>query len=356
MIEDSIQEFKNFTNSINYYIYFIASITIVPIGTILNIIAILIFIRKRFNKTNFGFMNIILILFDTFSLIWSFVIYKYLPAIDHDLGFKSEFLCFTYQYFSRLVQQLPGFIQVFISTYQYFEINLRGNKLWFNTFKKRGNILAGIFFMNFIICLINVPNFFKYLRISRFYNNETRSEMLRIRCSHDLKLSFISSVITALMRSLIPVGLLIYLNILIARTLFNSRRKFIKTTENSKREMNFTFGLFISNIIFFVFNSPLSVSYVLVIVIQNFHDLDSYIVSTALLIHACCNAFAFSYNSLSFFLNIMLNKAFRAEFYICFGKILEKIGCSRWFKRDSLDSLKVNSNDGTMRTISTRSF
>lgn len=344
--ESEKQAFIEYTKYVNERLYFYSSFVIVPIGVILNTLTIVVFSRKRFQKSNYGFLTIVMTVFNTFSLIWGIIIYKYLAAIDQDPSFISSFICFTFQYVSRSIQQFPTFIQCFISMYQYFEINSSKIHVYL---KYKKNILLSIILIIFITSLINIPSLFKYLTIS--YKNASNKTIKEVRaCKNSDIISLISNIETALMRTIIPLIILGYFSYEIVIKLINSKRKSHSGDTKMKKEAHFGLYLFVQNLICVVFNIPLAITYILVILYQNFLKFEPNSIETdrMLLIHGLTNAFSILYYSISFFIHFTFNHAFRNESLVLFKIKYFKALISKE-TRDKTYNSKSNTNSNIIK-------
>lgn len=312
----SVEEiaFQKYSKDVNFYIYYYESILIVPIGTSLNIATIAIYLRKKFQNCNFGFISAILVLFEIVSLIFTCVLYKYLASIDQDPSNNSDWVCFIFQYFGRIFQQIPAFIQVFISIYQYLQINLATSHS--SLFKTKKSILITILIEIALISLVNIPNLNKilvYSNLTDWDNSTILKNKQTVSCIHTREISLLAGVETGLMRTVIPLSLLLIVNYMIARKLLASRKKFSTTqttTSDTHKVRNFAFNLFFSNFLYLLFNLPVSVTYVTVMLYENQESFEK---KRMELVHGITNAIAILFNALPFFISIALNKVFRAE-------------------------------------------
>lgn len=311
-------DYAAYAKSVSFYVYFYQAILIVPSGTVLNILTVIIFSSSRFKKTNFGFINILITWSELICLIFTCVVYKLLSYVNADPSNYSDVVCFFFQFTGRLIQQIPVYIQLFLSMYQYLEIsNMNGALL-----RRKVFIGTVVFVQLSIVALINFPNFYKriqYKNVTIASNNQT---YLKVSCDHSFELALLSSVQMCLMRAIIPFVLLIIINYLIARSLFRSKKKFSPYQKSGglakgsssfvpNREFHFAFCLFANNMIYFVFNLPVSVTYVTVMLYDNFIRTRPIENTQMQLAHGMTNAIAIFYNALPFFIHFWLNRAFR---------------------------------------------
>lgn len=291
-----------------YNFYFYGATVLVPVAVFFNFLTIFIFLGKKFKKTNFGFLSAILTAFNTFSLIWNLIVYKFFEIIGQDLASKSNDLCFFMQFLSRSIQQLPAFVQVLISLYQYFEIKLSaGKSLAF--IHKRKYILLILVLTTVLVFIINVPNLFKYLEIK----HATNTTKERKSCRRRRDLTLVADIETALMRTIIPFLLLSILNVLIAKIIINSKKKFSKQN-NFKKEYQYALSLFLMNLIFLICTLPLTITYISLTIFENI-ILNPFLYDEFDLIHSFSNWISYFYFAITFPIDLIFNKTFRKTFF-----------------------------------------
>ena len=104
---------------INFYF----SITVVPIGIVINILSIFIFKRKSLNKnTNMGYMYSTLSLFNICALMNSILFTQFLPYFDIDITSYSEYGCKFLNLWRRFAKQSPSIHQILIAFMFYFSV------------------------------------------------------------------------------------------------------------------------------------------------------------------------------------------------------------------------------------------
>lgn len=311
-------------------IFFYGSVIVVPIGLTLNIIQIKIFSRKDFEKSNIGFLMKIFVYFDTVALVWSFIIFQYLPLIGYDLSIISNLTCCTFYYTSRIIQEIPLFIQAFISFINYLGVNYQSKFLYF---KNKTNLYISFVTIIILISLINIPNVFRELVDQRddqnilmlsdgnFNNNNIHNKSCL--SSSDL-FHIISNSETALLRSILPLLFITILNVLNIKTIMRSKREL---NLDLKREKRFAYVLACLCILYLIFNLPLSCVQIVEIIYKNklfligspttTYEANKNIIKIEF-IYDCARAWAFIYYGMGFFVNITFNKIFRKNFKTIF--------------------------------------
>ena len=193
-------------------IFFYGSCLFVPVGIVLNGIQIKVFSAKNFGKCNFGFLMKVYVIFETIALIWSFVIFQYFPSIGLNPSIISKFSCYTFYYVSRIIQEIPLFLQTFISFINYLSVCHRTK---FLSLHQKFNLIFSFCLIILFISLINIPNIFRELKIeTTLSNGNLFSSNNTITCVSIGLFHIVSSSETALLRSILPISFISVLSIL----------------------------------------------------------------------------------------------------------------------------------------------
>ena len=261
------------------------------------------FSRRKFQKTNIGFLSILLAIVDFIGLSWNFIVYKYLPLIHLNLALVHPFTCFTFKYISRIFQQLPLYTQAFITLVNFLKVKHPRKFLYLN---KNINIIYIMIVIFLSEGLVNSGNLFQYIT----YINGTASS-----CGTSSNtMAIVANFTTSLLRSIIPAVFMTILDFLTIKILFVSKRRI---SNDLSKQKAFAIVLLILDIIFFIFNVPLSLTEILTAVFQNILLYPSSNNTMALehLLHAFANTFAYIYYIMPFFINLFFNRLFRQELY-----------------------------------------
>ncbi|RNA07623.1 sex peptide receptor-like [Brachionus plicatilis] len=273
-------------------LYFYCSVIIVPIGSVFNIVTIIIFLRKRFRHTNYGYISCVIAFFNTIALIWNFVFYKYFKLTGTDLSIFSSWSCYLFRYCGRMSQQFPVYIQVLLTLTKYLDISSPTSKINF-ALKKRIYINVAIFGVLISIICLNLPSSFKYLKkeilIDKF--NRTRSSSV---CTINRINELLSNISSALLRAIIPFIIITLLNILMVKKLMDSKRRMC-FKKNLRKEIQFSFGLCLINSSFLILNFPLATTYVLTSIVYKIQHLSQEKEDQIYLVHLICNAISYLY-------------------------------------------------------------
>ena len=138
-----------------------------------------------------------------------------------------------------------------------------------------------------------------------------------------------------LLRTFLPILIIFTLNIILIKYLFLSRTNL--RINNYRKEIQFTLIVILSNLVFLLFNSPLSIVYIVFDVCNLKLEEFKIMFFKSFAIHL-----AFFYQSFSFFFNIILNTLFRNEILIVLRirkKLLANLQMNRTNSRISRFSL-----------------
>ena len=272
------------------------------------------FSSKNFRKTHIGFLASSLAFVDTVGLVWNFLVYKYLPLVGYSLDVVAPFTCFTFQWISRVLQQMPLYVQFLITLVNYLKVISPYDHKYLN----RKSMVSLIIFIMFI-CegFVNSSNMFRYLSFKKIMVNTSGNESLMhtsVSCGSSNTMGIVSNFATSLLRSFIPSILMAVLEYLTFVHLINSKKKF---ATNLKKEKAFAKVLFILDIIFFIFNVPLSCTEILTAVLKNILLLPANNKAMALanLLHGFANSWAYVFYLMPFFINLIFNHVFKRELF-----------------------------------------
>ena len=289
---------RNSTNTMFFY----SAVVIVPIGLILNLIEFLVFRSKDFEKANFGFLMNLSILTNSFSLVWSFIFFKYLPSIGIPIDSFSWFTCSLFLFFSRVSQQIPLYIQALISFLNYLSVAYPAK---FISLNKKSHFIYMFFLVLVVVLLLNVSSAIRYLTPIANSTNQT--------CTASNTVNIVSICIHIVLRCVVPFFLINFINYLTVRNIIRPR-----TALNFSINKEIRYGKVCAcmGLIFVIFNFPLSCIQITLIVYQLVYEYpDIYTLLTLRLAFDCSRVFAWTYYSMGFFINILFNKIFRKNLF-----------------------------------------
>ena len=182
--------------------------------------------------------------------------------------------------------------------------------------------------MIWILALTLSANAVKYLGFATTFSNYSSFEsnssnqsvsVVNVYCTADSLVNIIAFFTTSFSRTVVTTTSLGVLNVLTCITLIKNKKKL---TISKKKEFQFAFICTLNDLLFFVFQFPLSMTEILTVVIQNILSYPSSSFEVALIsfIHSITNVFSFFYLVLPFFINIFFNRIFVSLFFEMISK------------------------------------
>ena len=182
--------------------------------------------------------------------------------------------------------------------------------------------------MVFLLNIVNLSYNLEEKNKDNFNLNETMNLKINKICKAKFEIGLISHVLTLLMRTYIPIGLMIFFSVCILKNLLKvSKSK--KIHKMSKREAQFTRTVIFSNVYFLIFYLPLLVYYILSYVFKFSSNSESQELKESHqewinFLYLMTILIAYFYQMFSFFINFSINFLFRKEVKIFFGKKTKK--------------------------------
>jgi hypothetical protein len=323
----------------NKYLFFYSSLTFLPVGIIFNFITILIFQRKTFNSSSnmMGFYYSVLAIIDTISLAVGIVTY-FPTSLYYDLRLISDVSCKLLWFLRRVLTALSAWFQVLITLDRTLNISYPNR---FTIFKKKFNLLAITFFTLLTIVILQIGNFFYYREYyldeyhtsqninhnTGFSNSNDTSKFVLI-CDGSFGIVFSTSLLSILIRIVLPFVVMAGLNLKLIDVLIKSKRNFHKTKKETgikldkslKKSYQFATTITSLNWIFFCFNFPLAIGLLLknIFTYFIFFDPPEYL-AISNDIYNIGTMLSFFHQALTFFINLRFNKLFRNEVKIMLG-------------------------------------
>ena len=321
-IED--QNFVSNINSIITYLIYYFSVYIVNFGIIVNILNIMVFSNPRVRKGQTGTYNILISFFNILSLVF-FQLNVLAPAIGmQDLKLQSNFACFSISYFTRVFSQMSTWITILATLDRVIMISKENRFKFFNDKKFLIWIILALFFF---LSAVNVPNLFVELSTYSVEKLKTNQTITYTVCKSNNLVSSLRSFAQAIFRSLLPVILAIFFNIVLLKKLARNRDLL---NENLKFRREFRFSYIIVFLNFFSIAALLPLLFIAIYfgiqglaVTTNVSLNASKTEAIAQLIYFCIISFqSYMFCSL-FFINLFIDKQFKREIRMIFcGPIL----------------------------------
>ena len=281
---------------------------IVAIGFLSNMLAFVVFSRKKFEKnTIFTIYFRFLTAFDTLSLLLP--LNKYLEYVYNIYISKiSDFFCIFRFYILNVISSISGWITVFISLDRLISITspsrylIRKNPLFQIT------ICLLIVFISSALFSLNINS---HIFVS--YKNATNKTLITINC---LAANYpIFSIIRLIYSDSLPFLIMIISTCLTLKQLFKSRKRAKSNNTNTdstikQKDRKFAITSIAVNIIFLTLNTPYCLTNTIYQFWPNLFDIDIYnfLVSIFQLIY-------FSNFASIFWVNFFVNSLFKQELY-----------------------------------------
>ena len=195
-------------------------VVLFPICFFLNIITIIVFMRKKFSENSMGFFNITINIVNNLIILLNIGLY-YKDSKNEFVIFRTTFACF-YLYIVRIFSSFHSWVIVMVS----FERALHVIFPFKFKFMKKKKILFGIIIAIFTANIVfNIPNVFLRLTTTITYSNQTNQTITTKMCASTPQIEFIIDTIRILTRMVIPFILVALTDFLLIYKLFKSKSK-----------------------------------------------------------------------------------------------------------------------------------
>lgn len=316
---NSISSYEAYINNINnqmaYYYVFVSS----AIGITGNLISMIIFIRLGIKnpKINMGLLYSCQTAIDMTMIIFGLLVFRGSPYLFGYLVLNlNDAFCKIFMFLRRFMFHASSFMSVIISfdrfIFVFYEHRFR--------FMKNKLILSAIIFgVMFIVALADGLNFFYYI-------GGTSKTSVLFTCIATNDIAIASDILSMLLRTYIPLILMVVFNCLMIYYLYKSSgtARIVQNSSLMRKEHQFTIAAISCDVFFFLCNFPLSVFYF-------FYDANLY--SGAFKTDSTLSAvFSFYqsvflnislvFQSCSIVLYVVFNKLFRQELFMipCIAK------------------------------------
>ena len=282
------------------------------IGAIGNVFSFITFSRNKFRKTSFSLYFRVLAICDTFTLLYTINDMQN-ELFGIDLQNSSHFWCKTTNYWQYSVAPVSGWLLVVISMERMLNI-IRPNKFLFMKNKKTQALIC---------CLNFAYNFIFYIPMIVYKDyqeqeaqNDTNSTEIVYECV-DLEEETIVFWLDLFNSTLLPFLMMAISTSITVSRIFKSRSKANAENKHSnaksyklkQRDIKFAVTSVVLNVLFFVFNLPVCVFYL----VNNYITLEDVDASLVYSITLFCYYLNFS---VVFYVNLMSNHFFRHELLV----------------------------------------
>ena len=300
--------YADYLNSIKENISGYFDIISFSIGIPCNIISIFIFARLMRNKNNMGFLYVWQCSVDLCVLLCSLFIIRSHKTFGISLSDQSDLACKLFSFLRRFITHTSSWIAV-ITTFDRFTFVLYGHRDRFRFLKSKRNLIYMIFITFLMIAIMDTPNLFFHI-------------MKNGQCNGDILFYVTSDIISILVRTYIPISIMVVFNIIMIRKIIEKSKSMSHQSPLSQKESHFTMSVIAFDVYSFILNFPLSLFFI-------FYDINLYLNSFQgnKLFHAYYNIIfnithdiSFCKQTFSFLLYFACNKLFRNELLNIIGR------------------------------------
>jgi len=312
-MSSAIQEYLSFaaviTNVINN-ISLYGSVIVLPIGFILNVLSIMIFMRKSFDNSTMGFYNIIIAIDNNIVIIVNFIMSFTLGVyFGNDAVIWSNFSCSFFYYTSRLTTSFSSWLNVMVAFDRLIFILF---PFRFSFMRNKKFLLLVILAMFLILFAINSPNFYLFVAVTSKYSNATNKTVITKTCGPPNDLAILIDSIRIFTRAVVPFILVVLIDSIFIYKLIKTRARY-KTNASSKREYNFARSIAALSIFFIISLAPFVISLTIMNIMSQLKQNTTKAYLIVYLIYGL-SVLLSTYNyCFTFFVNLKFNSLFRQE-------------------------------------------
>lgn len=292
--------------NLNQMLSFYSVYTFLPAGFFLNIIQIIVYLRKKFSSTTMSIYYIQISVNNNLAIILTIV--RFIGQIEfYPFEENTAFGCKFLSFFTRFSYASCSWFNFLMTLDRLAFI------LFANTYKKvqsKWFILKISLVIYLFLFAINTPNlFFGYTMITRNFTTRT---VFFYFCTGSVELVFTREFFSQILGIFLPFGLMFASNIFLIYKVIESKKKI-----NSNRETNFLFTVIISNVIFLVALIPFSINLLIRLIVLVNPEIETQIAGylTFITLFETIGRIIMCFNfSAGLILQIFFNKIFRREF------------------------------------------
>ena len=232
-------------------------------GAVGNVFSFIIFSRNKFRNTSFSLYFRVLAFSDTFTLLY---IINDIPnaLFGHDLQNRSYFWCKIFRYGLYSIAPVSGWILVVVSLDRMLSI-IKPNKFLFMKQTKTQIIICILILVFDLIYYIPLILYKDYQKQTNLSNNTSELVYKCVNLEEERIVDWMDLVNSTLLPFLgLAISTTITLNKLFksrSKTVIEIKNTNIQNTKLKKRDIKFAVISVVLNILFFVFNLPVCVYY-----------------------------------------------------------------------------------------------
>jgi hypothetical protein len=318
-------------------------------GVILSFFSLLIFSRPALNKTNMGFLYMWQSSIDILLLLIFIFETRSATLFGQSVANHAEVLCRSLRWFRRVTLHASSWMSVYI-TLDRFAYVCQPKRL--EAIRNKKSISTCIILgMLLILTAINIPNYFSTIEItiqpisSNSSSNASRAPVITQQCRTNAVMSSLTNLMSTLFRTWLPILSMVLLDLLIIKRLNANKLKVTKGSKSLHRKENhYTKNVILLNLLFFIFNAPLAVIYLIDAINVYTPSVPKdplYIAIISFLISISVNL-SYAYQSASFFIYLIFNSVFRNELFFLLGIRSVKIFQTEMSHSNTMNSNSVN--------------
>jgi hypothetical protein len=267
-----------------------------------NLISTLIFSRLIRRKSKMGLLYTWKSLVDMLFLALSLFFIRGSRMFFGKVIFNwSDGWCKAWSFFRRYVLHVSSWVAL-LTTFDRFVFVLYENRRF--KFMKDKRIVCLIIVLIFIaLAAFDYPNLYAYLPKNG-------------NCTGSFSSLLSTDIISALLRTYIPITFMVILNYRIYRKMRDSRRRASFTnTRLSRRERHFTRAVIFTDLVFFITKFPLTISFIVYDAYYYSGVVTGSFYSFAVFVSNIFIDFSYLDQTFSFFIHLSFNKLFRKELF-----------------------------------------
>lgn len=295
---------------LHQFLYYI-NLSMIPIGTFLNLLSILVFMKDKFRKTCIGNLHTAITISDI-SLLVVIFIHMFSLSIRMDIQLKSDLSCKLIHYYIRIASQLSIWTRVLLTI--DILATTKSPKRRYGVFRKKKSLFSALICLILFFHLICLPNFWLYLKKNHTFVKKT------YECTANRFEIFIRDILSLSFGYFLPYLIIIVLNITLVLSLWQTKQRLNAKKINNKCKI-FIVPILIMNLICCANSLPISIS----IIVVNFFSNDPVKFAKISLATVAFLYLNLMNNVCPFFVNLTFNRMFYEEFKALSNSILKRI-------------------------------
>lgn len=299
------------------------------IGLLLNSISFVVLMRKSLRQTTFSFNNMFIFGAETVSLIAGAIGFL-LPYYGFSLELYATPICALSSFVRQLATGTAIWIQIWMLLESYLSIRFIRRFQMIHT--RRASLIVVLLILAFV-SVLNATNLTKSVRIIATRNDNATNQTLIVsaECNTDYVINFAQSLVDIFIgRFILPTTIMMTLNFLIIRKLFETQAKSRRTSRAdkannnlpSRKQLSFAFSLLVGNLFYLTTHLPVLISVFILNLFQYAPSLGAtpYRMSQIVMVlNILRNSVAIDFSFL-FFVYLFTNKLFYRSFMCLIGR------------------------------------